>query len=89
MLCRYRDLLIVCNVQASSGPNDTAGLYYMLDREGNARDGGSDNNPPDMRRMMQRFEDGMDAELFRKGVMRNNSGAKCGSKVSLHSRAAH
>jgi hypothetical protein len=78
--CRYRDLLIVCNVQASSGPNDTEGLYYMLDKDSNGADGaGADAK--NMRKLMDKFEDGMDMDLFRRGVMRNNAGTKCNSKV--------
>ena len=77
---RYRDLLIACNVQASSGPTDTEGLYYMLDKPS-----ASSTNDPAMlknvKKMMEKFENGMDADLFRSGVMRNSTGSKCKSKV--------
>ncbi len=76
---RYRDLLIVCNVQASSGPNDTAGLFYMLDDDD--ENGSSSRQTQNMQKRMERLEDGMDADLFRKGVMRKNLATKCRSKV--------
>ena len=82
MMNRYRDLLIACNVQASSGPTDTEGLYYMLDKPSNS----STNDPAlsrNVKKMMEKFENGMDADLFRSGVMRNGTGSKCKSKVVL------
>lgn len=48
------------------------------------------SNPPadpdnlqDVGKMMEKFENGMDAELFRRGVMRNASSNRCMSKVCL------
>ena len=62
-------------MQASSGPSDTTGLYYMVE------DSSSSARSRDMQKKMDKLEDGMDAELFRKGVMRKNLGTKCISKV--------
>lgn len=82
---RYRELMIACNVQPTSGPVDTVGLHYMLAANR------SNNNPaavaePDsqtMREAMEGLEHGMDADLFRRGVVRKNSNPKCRNKVSV------
>lgn len=93
---RYRDLMIVCNVQASSGPPDMEGIKYMAKKRQQqqqqvkiGRRGGTNNHQQqqqqqEMRSMQQAiedFENGMDEELFRKGVMRSDSNPKWKSKV--------
>ena len=65
---------------------DTAGLYYMVNARGR---GSAGNNAPNaapnvddesMCEAMDRLEDGMDADLYRKGVIRNNTNPKCRNK---------
>ena len=41
----------------------------------------SSKHSKNMQKKMDKLEDGMDADLFRQGVMRKNMGTKCRSKV--------
>jgi hypothetical protein len=89
---RYRDMLIVCNIVASSGPNDMEGLLYRVNGLGN-RVGATDTTSSDHQnpqhagkknsKTMEEFEDGMDSELFRGGVVRSNTNPKCKNKVCV------
>lgn len=95
---RYRDLLIVCNVQPSSGPLDMEGLLYRINGVGtrigatestNAQQqqqqrGNSRGPAAAAKKTMEEFEEGMDEELFlRKGVVRSNANPKCKNKVGF------
>jgi hypothetical protein len=92
---RYRDLLIVCNVQASSGPVDMEGLYYHVSGAagrmlmmgeagaGPAQLAGSEHSP----KTLEDCENGMDLSMSRKGVVRSNTNPKCKNKVRLFTRA--
>jgi hypothetical protein len=80
---RYRDLLIVCNVQASSGPLDMEGLLYSINGIG-SRLGVTDASdaPTGKRKLsMEDAEDGMEGGMFRRGVVRSNANPKCKNKV--------
>ena len=98
---RYRDLLIVCNVQASSGPVDLEGLYYRVNSSASkgsksGRGGGGaaaaaaaaalGSSSSKKRKntrcdTLEMFEDGMDLDIFRQGVIRSNGNPKGKNKV--------
>ena len=130
---RYRDLLIVCNVQVkewnsmrpnccvdwkshmphgrlrfcyfavisqpssdvishvisqpSSGPVDLEGLYYMTASSNrsthHALGASGERDPTSMKDVMEALEEGMDIEIFRRGVVRSNTNPKCRNKVCV------
>ena len=84
---RYRDLLIVCNVQASSGPVDLEGLYYHVNGTAKRMVGAAgDANTAAVGspQTLEDCEDDMDLSTSRKGVVRSNTNPKCKNKVRVH-----
>jgi hypothetical protein len=88
---RFRDLLIVCNVQASNGPIDEDGLYYLANAQSNSTSSGGSSNhrqnrnaedaPPRKTRRtdaLQQMEDELDKEADREGVVRFGSNSSSG-----------
>lgn len=73
---RWRHTLIVCTVMASSGPVDTDGMLYLSMGPSSLHNGA--RNP------VESIEDSMDAEVSRKGVVRNNKDQKTRSKVHTY-----
>jgi hypothetical protein len=88
---RFRDLLIVCNVQASNGPIDEDGLYYLANAQSSSTSSGGSSNhrrnrnaedaPPRKTRRtdaLQQMEDELDKEADREGVVRFGSNSSSG-----------
>jgi hypothetical protein len=80
---RYRDLLIVCNVQASSGPVDLEGLYYHVNGAASRIMGmpSISENSEQGPKTLEDCENKMDATSSRAGVVRSNTNPKCKNKV--------
>ena len=94
---RFRDLIIVCNVQASSGPTDVEGLYYRVNGASNrlgalavqaaSRDSFDESRDAptrggkEKRKTLEVFENDMDEGKHRKGIVRSNSDSKTRHKV--------
>jgi hypothetical protein len=81
---RYMDMLIVCNVQESNGPMDKDGLRYMAASAAGpaarTQRGARGDSPVTLQGIIESMEDGMDAGVQRKGVVRTSNSSKCRNK---------